>query len=63
MKVKALQDHDNSYGVQDKEAKYSKKAGDVYTIPDDVEAQTLVDAGLVEKVDASHGKGGGAKGA
>lgn len=64
MKVKVLEDHDNSYGVQDKEAKYSKKKGDTYQIPDDGEAKVLIAAGLVEEVNGrGHSKSGGSEGA
>lgn len=49
MKVKALVAHENEYGVRDESAAYHKQAGTVYEIADEVDAQALIDAKIVQK--------------
>lgn len=49
MKVKALVAHENEYGVRDESANYHKQVGNVYDIPDERDAQVLIDGKIVEK--------------
>lgn len=55
MKVEAVQPHSNEFGVRDNEASYDKKKGDVYNIPDEREAQHLIDQGFVKKAKTDGG--------
>lgn len=48
MKVKVVQEHYNDFGVRDG-GERAKKVGRTYVIEDEVYAQTLIDAGLVEQ--------------
>lgn len=48
MKVKTIKPHSNDYGVRDG-GPYEKANGRIYEIDDEVAAQALIDAGLVEK--------------
>jgi hypothetical protein len=50
MRVKALREHNNSYGVAEG-GKVAKAKGDEYDAPDAV-AETLIGIGLVEEVKA-----------
>jgi hypothetical protein len=50
MKVEAIKDHANEYGVREGKAKYNKAKGDAYEVEDNSEAQNLIDQGLVKKV-------------
>jgi hypothetical protein len=49
MKVRAIEDHANDYGVREG-GPYEKAKKTEYNIDDDQAAQALIDAGLVEEV-------------
>ncbi len=51
MKLKTIKTHENDYGVRDG-LPYEKTNGRVYEVEDDAAAQTLIDAGYVEKSDS-----------
>lgn len=51
MRVKALREHSNTYGVATGDNAPTKKVGTEYDLPDS-QAATLIDLGLVEEVKA-----------
>lgn len=54
MKVKTVLEHGNGYGAGEG-IPFEKKHGRIYDIPDEREAQILIDAGIVEPADKRKG--------